>query len=50
LVDADHSIDDQIDDAYRTKYRRYAASIIDHITSMEARSTIIKLVPRSSTA
>ena len=48
FVDADHSIDDQIDAAYRTKYRRYAKSITDHITSPGARSTTIKLVPRSS--
>ena len=44
FVDADHDIDDQIDAAYRTKYRRYAASIISHIVSPEARSTTIKLV------
>ena len=48
FVDADHSIDDQIDAAYRTKYRRYAKSITDRITSPGARSTTIKLVPRSS--
>ena len=47
FVDADHDIDDQIDAAYRTKYRRYAASIISSITSPEARSATIKLVPRS---
>jgi hypothetical protein len=33
LVDADHGIDDQIDDEYRAKYNRYAASIIRAITS-----------------
>jgi hypothetical protein len=48
FVDADHSIDDQIDAAYRTKYRRYAKSITDSINSSGARSTTIKLVPRSS--
>lgn len=36
---------DQIDAAYRTKYRRYAASIVDHITSPLARAATIKLVP-----
>jgi hypothetical protein len=46
FVDADHSIDDQIDAAYRTKYRRYAKSITDSINSPGARSTTIKLVPR----
>jgi hypothetical protein len=38
----------EIDAAYRTKYRRYAASIISAIVSPEARSTTLKLVPRST--
>jgi hypothetical protein len=46
LDDADHAIDDQIDAAYRSKYRRYAESIIRSITSPDARSTTLKLVPR----
>jgi hypothetical protein len=46
FVDADHGIDDQIDAAYRTKYRGHAASAISGIVSPEARSTTIKLVPR----
>lgn len=49
-VDADDNINDQIDAAYRAKYRRYAASIIDSIVSHEARSATIKLVPRSTSA
>ena len=48
FVDAAPDINDQIDAAYRTKYRRYAASIIGHIVSPEARSATIKLVPRST--
>jgi hypothetical protein len=48
FVDADPGINDQIDAAYRTKYRRYAASIINTIVSPEARSATIKLVPRST--
>ncbi|MDP9313676.1 MAG: DUF2255 family protein [Chloroflexota bacterium] len=39
-------INDQIDAVYRTKYRRYAASIIDSINSPAARAATIKLVPR----
>ena len=50
FVDADPDINDQIDAAYRTKYRRYAASIISHIVSPEARSATIKLVPRSTSS
>ena len=33
FVDADPGINDQIDAAYRTKYRRYAASIVGTIVS-----------------
>lgn len=43
---ADPALNDQIDAAYRTKYRRYAASIIGSIVSPDARSATIKLVPR----
>jgi hypothetical protein len=39
-------INDQIDAAYRTKYRRYAASIVDSTLSAKARSATVKLVPR----
>jgi len=48
FVDADPDLNDQIDVAYRTKYRRYAASIVDSILSPKARSTTIKLVARST--
>jgi len=50
FVDADDEIDGQIDDAYRAKYRHYAASIIGHIVSPEARSATIRLVPRSTSS
>jgi hypothetical protein len=39
-------INEQIDAAYRTKYRRYTASIINSIISSMARSATIKLLPR----
>ncbi len=48
VEESDLNINDQIDNVYRTKYRRYAASIISHITSPGARSATIKLVPRST--
>jgi len=35
----------QIDAAYRTKYRRYAASIVNSTLTPDARSATIKLVP-----
>src|SRR5437868_4777141 len=46
FVDADSTLDDSIDAAYRTKYRRYAASIINSTLSPKAHSATLKLVPR----
>jgi hypothetical protein len=46
FVEVDDELNDQVDTAYRNKYRRYAASIIDSITSPVARATTLKLVPR----
>jgi len=48
FTDADHGIDDEIDAAYRTKYHRYAKSITDAIISPGARSTTVRLLPRST--
>ena len=45
-VEGGGGLADRIDDAYRTKYRRYAASIVDHTVTPEARSATLKLVPR----
>jgi len=45
LVDADDA-NDQIDVAYRSKYRRYAESIVGSIVSPQARAATLKLVPR----
>jgi len=46
VEESDPEVNGQIDAAYRTKYRRYAASIISTIVSPEARSATIKLVPQ----
>ena len=40
-------INDQIDAAYRTKYRRYLDSYVPPMISPEARATTLNLVPRS---
>ena len=48
FVDADPEINDQIDTAYRTKYRCYATRFVTPIVSPEARAATIKLVPRST--
>jgi len=47
FVEADHDIDGQVDAAYRDKYRRYAGRILDSVLTPEARSSTLKIVPRS---
>ena len=43
---ADTETNQEIDAAYRSKYRRYAASIVDSIVSPQARAATLKLIPR----
>jgi hypothetical protein len=50
FVDADPGLHDQIDAAYRTKYRRYAANIVGSILTPQARSATLKLVPRATSS
>jgi hypothetical protein len=47
VEEADANINDQIDAAYQTKYRRYPQYVAPMVTA-EARSTTIKLVPRAT--
>ena len=47
LEDADHDLDDAIDEAYRRKYGRSSSSV-ERITSAQARTTTMRLVPASS--
>jgi hypothetical protein len=44
--DADPGIEEQIDSAYRAKYRNYAESIVSTTLSPEAHSATLKLTPR----
>lgn len=46
-VEGDHDLEDQIDAAYRSKYRRYAASIVNSTLTPQARAATLKLVPRT---
>ena len=46
MEEPEPNINEQIDAAYRTKYRRYAASIVNTTLTPEARAATIKLVPR----
>ena len=39
-------LDDEIDDAYRTKYGRYPENVLNTTLTPQARSTTLKLVPR----
>jgi hypothetical protein len=48
FVDAEHDVEADVDAAYRAKYRRYAGSILNSVLSPEAKSTTVKLVPRSA--
>ena len=44
LVETD-DVNDELDVAYRAKYRRYAAGIVDSIVSPEARAATLRLMP-----
>jgi hypothetical protein len=50
FVNAEHDIDDEVDAAYRAKYRRYAGRILNSVLTPQARSATIKLVPRPAGA
>jgi hypothetical protein len=45
FTDADPELGNEIDLAYRAKYRRYQARIIDSIVSLEARAATLRLLP-----
>lgn len=47
IEDADDAINDRVDAAYRSKYHRYPGHIVDSVTDAEARSSTLRLVPRS---
>ncbi len=40
------ALNDQIDAAYRSKYRRYSANVLDPMLTPTARPATLKLVPR----
>jgi hypothetical protein len=46
LVETDE-LNDAIDAAYRTKYRRYAASIVNSVLTPQVRAATLKLMPYS---
>jgi hypothetical protein len=46
FADADPDLNDQIDAAYRDKYRRYGERIVGGVVNPGARAATIQLVPR----
>jgi hypothetical protein len=46
FVEPHGDVGDEIDDAYRAKYRRYAGNILNSVLTPEARTGTLKLVPR----
>jgi hypothetical protein len=50
VVEADADINDQIDAAYRTKYRRSGGRYVNAMVAAQARAATIKLVPRSTSS
>jgi hypothetical protein len=46
FMDADPALNEQIDEAYRSKYRRYSMRIINTILTPQARDSTLRLLPR----
>ncbi len=46
FVDVGDEVNDQIDTAYRAKYRRYDARFLDPMVAPMARAATLRLVPR----
>jgi hypothetical protein len=46
FVEAGDDINDEVDSAYRIKYQRYDASVVDPLFTPEARAATLELVPR----
>lgn len=45
FVNADDQANDEVDAAYRAKYRRYSGRILNSCLTPEARSTTLRLMP-----
>jgi|SRR5579864_1883925 len=48
FVDANDELNDEIDAAYRSKYRRYSGRILNSCLTPEARSTTLRVMPHST--
>jgi hypothetical protein len=49
-LETDDDINNQIDAAYRTKYRRHGGRYVNPMVAPQARAATIKLVPRSTSS
>jgi hypothetical protein len=50
FMEGDDAINDALDAAYRSKYRRYAANIVGSTVTPQARDATLKLVPSATRA
>ena len=50
VEETDPDVNNQIDAAYRTKYRRHSATYVDPMVAPAARATTLKLVPQPTRA
>ena len=50
FVDAKGDLDDRIDGAYHTKYRRYSPGIAGSVLTPQARSATIRLIPHPTSS
>jgi hypothetical protein len=46
FVEAGDDVNNEVDAAYRNKYQRYDASVVDPLFTPEARAATLELVPR----
>jgi hypothetical protein len=46
FMDADSAIYDQVDTAYRSKYRRYSPNIVNSVLTPQSRLSTLRLLPR----
>ena len=48
FVEPAEEVSDEIETAYRTKYQRYGAALVDPLFTPDARAATLELVPRSA--
>lgn len=48
FVEPTEDVNDEIETAYRTKYQRYGAGLVDPLFTPDARAATLELVPRSA--